>query len=370
MGTEFLTRLLNKILVSHIQRVLPELRTKIQELVQQYDSEARSYGPPVGDVPNRGALLLHFLTKFCNDFRAAIDGTTMTTPRDELFGGARVSYIFHDEFDSALMSIDPMNALSDVDIRTAIRNSAGPSPSLFVPEAAFEQLVRSQITRLETPAKQCVDLVFEELLRIVEYCKSQREYARFPRVSERIGEIVVGYLRQRLLPTQQMVSAFIRIQTAYLKYVVGARTWGGDERSPCACARARVPVPSTSHPDFIGGGKAMAQVMQDLQGEQMARQEAMMQAQMAQQQRMASNSRAGSLAQPSPPPPQAPPPAVGGFMQFFFGGRDRQRATRRSTAPEETVVLQQPPPTLQPVVENVDRDRMEAQLIRTRGAGV
>ena len=48
----------------------------------------------------------------------------------------------------------------------------GPRPSLFVPESAFDVLVRVQIARLEAPALQCVDLVQEELLRIALACES------------------------------------------------------------------------------------------------------------------------------------------------------------------------------------------------------
>jgi hypothetical protein len=43
----------------------------------------------------------------------------------------------------------------------------GPKGALFIPEAAFEMLVKSAIARLEEPALQCVELVYDELQRIV-----------------------------------------------------------------------------------------------------------------------------------------------------------------------------------------------------------
>ena len=48
-------------------------------------------------------------------------------------------------------SFDPFDGLSDMDIRTAIRNATGPRPALFVPEASFQMLVKRQIRRLEAP---------------------------------------------------------------------------------------------------------------------------------------------------------------------------------------------------------------------------
>jgi hypothetical protein len=58
------------------------------------------------------------------------------------FGGARISYIFHDVFCKRLDNINPFDELTDQDIRTAIRNATGPRPSLFIPEISFELLVK------------------------------------------------------------------------------------------------------------------------------------------------------------------------------------------------------------------------------------
>jgi replication fork clamp-binding protein CrfC len=43
----------------------------------------------------------------------------------------------------------------------------GPRSALFVPEVAFEMLVKRQIARLEEPSLQCVELVYDELQRII-----------------------------------------------------------------------------------------------------------------------------------------------------------------------------------------------------------
>jgi dynamin 1-like protein len=69
-------------------------------------------------------------------------------------------------FGNALIAIPPCSNLTNTDIRTAIRNSTGPRPSLFVPEIAFDLLVKPQIKLLETPSLRCVELVYEELMKI------------------------------------------------------------------------------------------------------------------------------------------------------------------------------------------------------------
>lgn len=79
-------------------------------------------------------------------------------------------YIFNDVFGATLSSIDPTRNLENQDIRTAIRNSTGPRPSLFVPEVAFDLLVKPQIKLLEAPSIRCVEMVYEELVKICHNC--------------------------------------------------------------------------------------------------------------------------------------------------------------------------------------------------------
>lgn len=48
----------------------------------------------------------------------------------------------------------------------------GPRPSLFVPEISFELLVKKQVKRLEEPSLRCVELVHEEMQRIIQHCSN------------------------------------------------------------------------------------------------------------------------------------------------------------------------------------------------------
>ncbi|PIO56400.1 hypothetical protein TELCIR_22201, partial [Teladorsagia circumcincta] len=85
-------------------------------------------------------------------------------------GGARICFIFHETFGKSLESVNPLENLTQMDILTAIRNATGPRPALFVPEVAFELLVKRQIQRLEEPSLRCVELVHEEMQRMVKHC--------------------------------------------------------------------------------------------------------------------------------------------------------------------------------------------------------
>jgi hypothetical protein len=71
-------------------------------------------------------------------------------------------------------------------LQRTIRNTTGTRPSLFIPEASFELLVKKQIRRLLEPGLRCVELVFQELERLVHSCVSQ-ELSRFRGLRDQVS---------------------------------------------------------------------------------------------------------------------------------------------------------------------------------------
>ena len=76
------------------------------------------------------------------------------------------------------------------------------------PQVSFELLVKRQIRRLEEPSTRCIELVHEEMQRIIQHCGTevQQEMLRFPKLHEKIVDVVTALLRQRLPPTTAMVA--------------------------------------------------------------------------------------------------------------------------------------------------------------------
>jgi len=216
-GTKYLAKTLNQVLMSHIRDKLPDMKARLNTLMGQTQQELNSFGDSAsfGDKHQQGSLILRLMTQFARDFVASIDGTSVDISTKELSGGARIYYIFNDVFGHALESIEPAHNLDAQDIRTAIRNSTGPRPSLFVPEVAFDLLVKPQIKLLEAPSLRCVELVYEELVKICHNCTST-ELQRFPRLHAQLIEVVSELLRERLGPTSEYTESLIAIQTAYI----------------------------------------------------------------------------------------------------------------------------------------------------------
>jgi dynamin 1-like protein len=99
---------------------------------------------------------LNVIAKFASSYAEFIEGRFVKETASEFMGGSRLSFIFYEVFNKILNDVDPFDALSDEDLKTAIRNASSLRPNLFVPEVAFEVLSKQQIQRLESPALQCV----------------------------------------------------------------------------------------------------------------------------------------------------------------------------------------------------------------------
>lgn len=162
--------------------------------------------------------MLQIITKFASSYCATIEGTARNIETTELCGGARICYIFHETFGRTLDSIHPLAGLTSLEILTAIRNATGPRPALFVPEVSFELLVKRQIRRLEEPSLRCVELVHEEMQRIIQHCGTevQQEMLRFTNLHEKIIDVVTSLLRRRLPATNAMVENLVAIELSYI----------------------------------------------------------------------------------------------------------------------------------------------------------
>ncbi|KAL4502359.1 hypothetical protein ABPG72_011946 [Tetrahymena utriculariae] len=227
MGIPYLIKTLNLIFMNHIKKCLPKIRENIIRLVQIKEDEIRQYGDftYLEDKTSKGYLLLNLISKFSNNFNDLIHGKYLKSNNDELIGGARINYIFNNIFKKCVLEVDPFDQLTDDDIRTAIKSSNGIRPSLFVPEGAFENLVKQQVSRLYSPSIQCSHLVYEELRRVINLINIP-EIERFDNLSNKIFEVMEDVLSRCLLPTDQMIKNLIEIELGYI---------------------------NTNHPDFVGG---------------------------------------------------------------------------------------------------------------------
>lgn len=109
----------------HIKNTLPEIKAKISGGLIRYQQELASLGDPLVDSDGmQSNIILNVITEFTNEYRTVIAGTSDEISSDELSGGARISFVFHEIYGSAVRSMDPFDQIKDVDIRTILYNSS------------------------------------------------------------------------------------------------------------------------------------------------------------------------------------------------------------------------------------------------------
>lgn len=107
----------------HIRATLPDIKQRISQQLQKFNAELISLGGPMGEG-NSSNVVLSVITDFCSEFRTTIDGNTNDLSVNELSGGARISFVFHELFNNGVKSIDPFDQVKDGDIRTILYNSS------------------------------------------------------------------------------------------------------------------------------------------------------------------------------------------------------------------------------------------------------
>ena len=132
----------------HIRATLPDIKARITAQLQKYNAELQSLGGPFGDG-NSSSIVLNIITEFTNEFRTVIDGNTNDLSLNELSGGARISFVFHELFNNGVKSIDPFDQVKDGDIRTILYNSSvRVKESIRFPRANIELRVRLLLSSL------------------------------------------------------------------------------------------------------------------------------------------------------------------------------------------------------------------------------
>lgn len=238
LGIPVLISTLQEVLVTHIRDIIPSIREDISNNIFEKQTELENLGGnndmfEKEDLIN--AFILNLVSKFSQSYNEMIDGSFVKDCNRYFIGGARINFIFQEIFKKDISNIDPFDLLSDDDIRTAIKNSNGLRPSLFIPEAAFEVLVKQQIARLSHPSLYCVKKVHEELKKIVDHINIQ-EISRFNKLEAKIKFVMNGVLDKLLDPTNTMIKNLIEIEKSYI---------------------------NTTHPDFLGPEQSVLNLFDD-----------------------------------------------------------------------------------------------------------
>jgi dynamin 1-like protein len=211
-GTAVLSVTLNRILIEHIKRELPALRTRVEELIKDKERELERYGEdPAGSPMNAHQLVVSIITTYCTKFSDLIAGKVGDQVEDDLKGGARISRIFKDVFEREIKDAPALSSNDSGLCREVwwmMRNHSGITVPIFVSHQAFESVVRRRIENLRFPALKAVNLVSNEILNIHAQVHFP-DLERYPQVKDAIRNEVEDLVNSCVEPTNQFVNDVI-----------------------------------------------------------------------------------------------------------------------------------------------------------------
>ncbi len=184
-----------------------------------------------GDVTDDAFQLMSFVSGSVTTSSTA-DGEEirgLTPNHIELNNAVRIKFIFQDVFPDTLKTIENylMSSCMDDEIRAIIHNARGLRAGLFVPDALFELLIKRFILQMESPSMDCVDAVYDELLKMLRAVLAGpgSPVRSFPRLLDWMMNESVEMLDRFKKPTMEEVKRLIQMEICYI---------------------------NTGHPDFIG----------------------------------------------------------------------------------------------------------------------
>merc|ERR1719450_1940678 len=171
--------------------------------------------------------MLQSIQQLQQDFERSIEGSGSAAVNTlELSGGAKINRLFHERFPYEIVRMEFDEKELRKEIAFAIRNIHGVRLGLFTPNQAFDVVAKKQIEMLKSPSLKLIDLVVEEMGKVVQGAVSKMQ--RYPRLREETERIITTYIREKEQACKDQIMMLIDCELAYM---------------------------NTNHEDFIGFAK-------------------------------------------------------------------------------------------------------------------
>ena len=219
-GTANLILKINKTLLLKIKETLPFIKSTLQLQIRQKEDSFQNFRK-VNELHKSqaySALLLNLVNNFVTTMSSTLKGGSANLKiKDKLFGGAKVTLIFEEEFRRKLFDYNIFENVKDDEIYWMIKNSSGLQQNTGFNNESFETLVKRQILELKNSCVQCLLSVSEEIRNIVkDIIFDMKEFEVFERAGKEIiqasDELMVKYQNDARLA----IDVYFRVQSGYV----------------------------------------------------------------------------------------------------------------------------------------------------------
>ena len=212
MGTQYLQRVLNKELSTHIKAKISEIRFELLKKCKEVDLELEKLGYEEKAAEDLGRTIFRLMSDFVDNIFSSIDGSGDELDTKELIGGAKINQCFCKDFNKYFKDTAPI--CDGKEIGVAIANSHGVKNALVVPVKAFDKIVQNLLDQYELPMQKCVQHVREILEGVIQ--DSMSVLAGYPMLKREVSRLVYGEIDKNAKEATDLLLIHIEAQKAFV----------------------------------------------------------------------------------------------------------------------------------------------------------
>ncbi|XP_044019583.1 dynamin-like [Aphidius gifuensis] len=214
LGIHCLQRILNEQLTNHIRDTLPALRNELDaelsNIIKYLGENDYQLDDSASKIESLSGMHRVVLDLFNNEIGFYESDKVSNTPN----GGSKINQLMH-----KFLPISIANAtLADGDLRKeimeTIQNVRGARKGIFLPDKAFENVAKAQISKLKEPSIKCVSLVVKQLTNILLDCT--KHMSAYPKLRAETENILISHLKDCEKKCKENLDTSIKIQLSYL----------------------------------------------------------------------------------------------------------------------------------------------------------
>ncbi|CAN8318469.1 unnamed protein product [Cochlearia groenlandica] len=210
MGSEYLAKMLSKLLESIIRARIPNVISFINKSIEEFERELDHLGRPVAiDAGAQLYTILGMCRAFEKIFKEHLDGGRP--------GGGRIYGIFDNQLPLAMKRLPFDRHLSLQSVKRIVSESDGYQPHLIAPELGYRRLIEGSLNHFRGPAEASVNAVHSVLKELVRKSVAEtEELKRFPSLQIELLAAANSSLDKFREESMKSVIRLVDMESSYL----------------------------------------------------------------------------------------------------------------------------------------------------------